>query len=95
MLYSEFEVLAKKAYKETGHLSNLTAAIRNLNYILIIALGKEAVPHILKWYQKNPSLVWAMVLREIYKTGPEIPEQHRGKTFYIRDAWIKYCKELV
>ena len=87
---SEFQALASEWYEQTGADSSLTRITGDPNYLRIIALGKRAIPLILRELQKQPA-PWFVALRAI--TGEQnIGKQHVGNFAKIAQDWIQWGK---
>jgi hypothetical protein len=84
----EFRVLAKEWREETGADSSLTRITSHPDYLRIIALGRRAIPLILKELRKQPE-PWFVALRAI--TGEQnIGKQHVGNFAQIAREWIRW-----
>lgn len=86
----EFRLLANDWYEETGPESSLTRITGNPNYLRIIALGKRAIPLILRELQKEPA-PWFVALRAL--TGEQmIGKEHVGNFSKMAEAWVSWGK---
>jgi hypothetical protein len=86
----EFNELANKWREEIGAESSLSKITGNINYLRIIALGKSALPFILRDLQREPS-PWFVALRAI--TGElKIGKEHAGNFRRISETWINWGK---
>jgi hypothetical protein len=86
----EFRLLANEWYEETGPESSLTRITANPNYLRIIALGRRAIPLILRELQKQPA-PWFVALRAL--TGEEnVGKQHAGNFAKIAREWTQWGK---
>ena len=68
-LEKNFGDLVAQWKKETGHLSSITKAIANPNYLRIIGMGKEALPLLLKELRDDPDH-WLVALNAITGEDP-------------------------
>jgi len=87
-LFNEF---ATKWKKETGHYSTMIHITRNENYLKVIALGKPAVPFILKDLEKEPDY-WFEALKLLTDNNP-VPKSHLGNLELMAFDWIAWGKK--
>lgn len=71
--------------KETLLYSSIDKKISNLNYLMIVGLGREAIPLILNEYFTNGGF-WHNALVALTGANPVTVEMH-GKPKVIREAW--------
>jgi hypothetical protein len=88
---SEFQELAKKWKKQTGHYSTMIHVTRNENYLRIIALGKPIIPFILKDMEKEPDY-WFEALRILSNDNP-VPKEHLGDLYKMTDDWLSWGRK--
>lgn len=87
----EFGALSQKWRHEIGAESSLSKITGNLNYLRIIALGRKAVPLILRELQKEPA-PWFLALRVI--TGEDtVGRNDAGNFSKMADAWLIWGRE--
>lgn len=71
--------------KETLLYSSIDKKISNINYLMIVGLGKEVIPLILSEYLTNGGF-WHNALVALTGANPVTVEMH-GKPKIIREAW--------
>ncbi|MES2213853.1 MAG: hypothetical protein V4465_00460 [Patescibacteria group bacterium] len=86
--FNDLEVMWKKDTEET---SSIREIITHPAYEEIMRMGEEAVPFILRSFQKEIDH-WAPALMTIVQVNP-VPRESAGKMEKIRDAWIKWGRE--
>jgi hypothetical protein len=87
----EFDRLAAE-WKEHGEYLSSPTAIANLPaYRAIIAMGKPALPLILRDLQKEPDL-WFMALKRIAGESP-VRKADRGNIVRMTEAWLQWGRE--
>lgn len=90
-LEETFNHLASKWHDETDHLSSTTAAVTNLNYLRIIALGRRAVPLILRDLDERGGQ-WHLALQAITGEWP-VPEDARGDIERMNRYWMDWAHQ--
>jgi hypothetical protein len=88
----DFAALADRWERETQNMSSLTDIINHPAYRAIIAMGKPAVPKILRRMKARPAF-WFDALREltgdIEPVDPVRPEMH-GDLGKMTRAWLRW-----
>ena len=87
-LRAEFERLTAEWKQETAHLSSSSMIATHRAYREIIAMGKEAIPFILRDLEESPSQ-WFWALRSIAGESPVRPED-RGNVDTMTTAWLDW-----
>lgn len=90
-LESEFNRLAAEWKEQGKYLSSPTAIADLPGYRAIVAMGRVALPLILRDLQKGPHL-WFTALKRIAGESP-VPEAARGDILLMADAWIQWGRE--
>lgn len=87
-----FEALTNKWHSETGHHSNSGYTHTHPAYQGILAIGKPAIPLIIKDLQSSSgaSTHWFHAIRHILGDGPEIPEEYRGRVKIMEDIYLDW-----
>jgi hypothetical protein len=75
----------------TMFTSSTTEMINHPAYLQIIALGKKAVPLLLRDMQQT-SNHWFEALHSITGINP-VPKEHRGKIQLMISDWLKWAKD--
>lgn len=83
-----FEALAVQWRRETAHLSAIPRVVMHPAYQQIIALGRSAVPFILKWMKHRPGY-WFWALEMITRANPVRPED-AGNVREMKRAWLEW-----
>ncbi|HQU45118.1 MAG TPA: hypothetical protein PK867_20050 [Pirellulales bacterium] len=89
-LQSEFNRLSAEWKNATGHLSNISQKTRHPAYQAIIAMGKPAVPLILRDLAAAP-YDWFAALEQITGADP-VPESSYGAVNKMAKAWLDWGK---
>lgn len=86
--------LAFEIHRDTGFSSRVKDRVDHPAYKKIIAMGKTAVPAILKRLEEPVKLGhWEFAaLQEIIGSGPEIPEDHRGRIGMMAQDWLEWAR---
>jgi hypothetical protein len=87
---SRFNDLASEWRRETSSMSSLNEMFDHPSYRAIIALGPDAVPHILTAL-KESSDFWFYALSEITGDDP-VQEDDLGDIDLMTGAWLKWGK---
>jgi hypothetical protein len=88
----EFKMLAGKWRQQTGGDSSMSAIVSNINYLQVIALGKKAVPFILRELQREPA-PWFVALQAVTGENPADDPQLAGDFPRIANAWLQWGRE--
>lgn len=72
-------------------VSSLTRMVNDPAYQRIIAMGKRAIPPILRDLEKEPKL-WGPALEAITGARP-VPERNQGQIRRVAAAWLRWAKE--
>ena len=89
LLSKKYLALLEKCHNETGFYSDLGRVKENVNYQLMLVMGKEVIPIIFEQLQKNASWVHILLLTDLL--GPiNIPEEARGKFDMIAQLWLEH-----
>ncbi len=83
--------LSDRWHEETGGHSNPRIITGNTNYQQIIALGKPAIPLILRDLRDRGG-DWYAALRELTGASPTKPES-RGKVRLMKQEWFAWAEE--
>jgi hypothetical protein len=87
-LESRFYRFANKWMHSMGGRSSTTSVLSDLNYLRIIALGKDAIPFILKELKKEPA-PWFLALKVL--TGEEsVGNSSPGDYRKMASEWIEW-----
>jgi uncharacterized hydantoinase/oxoprolinase family protein len=86
-----FQNYFKKWEEETINMSS-SDMFENKNYKEIIALGWDAVPHIINQLRKDPDYLF-VALKTITGVSP-IKQQHTGHLYEMADDWIKWYDSI-
>lgn len=95
MIESEYiNDLAFEIHRDTGLSSRVKDRVDHPAYRKITAMGKAAVPTILKRLEEPLKLGhWEFAaLQEIIGAGPEIPEDHRGRIGMMAQDWLEWAR---
>jgi hypothetical protein len=85
-----FEALAEKWHKETGYHSNSGYTHTHPAYQGILAIGKPAIPLIIKDIQNGARTHWFHAIRHIIGDGPQIPEESRGRIKVMEEIYLDW-----
>ena len=85
---ADFQRLAAEWKQETAHLSSPVIIAEHRAYQAIIAMGKDAIPFILRDLEESPSQ-WFWALKSIVGESPVRPE-HRGDLDAMAAAWLDW-----
>jgi hypothetical protein len=88
-LEERFLVLAEQWRRETGHYSSISRKIEHPAYQKIIAMGKPAIPFILRELRKRPAH-WFTALRAIAKSPPASEGSDIGRA---TAAWLRWGQD--
>ena len=86
-----FQRLSNEWKHDTGHLSTVSRITTHPSYLGIVAMGKPAIPLILKDLEMEPNH-WFSALSAMAGEGPNIPAQDRGDMRAICNAWLEWGK---
>lgn len=89
-LKAEFNKYANQWKMETAGHSILIHKIKNLNYLYILAMGKDALPFILKDLEETGD-DWFAALKFIARDNP-VPKEYMGDIEKMREYWLKWGK---
>lgn len=82
----KFEELKNAWLDETKFMSNSDQIVSNSNYLSIINMGKDAIPHIIAdWLTSDNH--WFVALISITGENPIEPE-HRGYIKKMKEDWF-------
>lgn len=84
----EFDELVLNWREDTDGYSTSFHKSINQNYLQIIAMGKPALPLILKELKREPNH-WFIALKTISKQNPVLPE-HMGNIKKMREDWLNW-----
>lgn len=87
----KFALLAEQWKNETAYLSSINKITENRHYQKIIALGKDVLPYIFAYLQKEPDL-WFTALYKLTGINP-VDTADAGNIPKMTEAWIKWGKE--
>ena len=85
-------------YKETAHLSIKEDKKSYPSYRNILKLGEEIIPILLKDLNKKKDIdkafyCWDVVLCDLVKEPPKIPQKYAGNMQKILEYWVKWGKD--
>ena len=87
-LEREFRQLTDQWYAETRFLSSTSEIVSKETYYQIVALGRRAIPLILRELQERGGH-WFLALRALTKDDPVNP-QDRGNMRRMTQAWLDW-----
>jgi hypothetical protein len=87
-LEDQFNELATIWRSETAHFSSARRMASHPAYQAIIALGKSAVPLLLRELEKEPGH-WFLALEAITGANP-ISNEDRGRVDRMAQAWLRW-----
>lgn len=88
-----FDGLKEKWYSETGLHSNSNVINSHPAYQAILAIGKPAIPLIIKEMRAGERGHWFHAVRHILGDGPEIPEAVRGRIRIMEKIYLEWLEE--
>jgi hypothetical protein len=88
---AEFDRLYREWLEEAGFMSSLTRKVNHPAYQGIIAMGKRAIPPILRDLEREPKL-WGPALHAITGAMP-VPKGDEGKVSRVAAAWLRWARE--
>jgi hypothetical protein len=87
----KFSALVQQWQNETGFISSTSEAVIHPAYQHIIGMGDKVIPLLLNELSKSSGR-WFWALKSITGEDP-VPEEQRGKTQLMIEAWINWGKE--
>lgn len=87
---TRFRQLADTWRRQTAHLSSIEAKSANPAYQEIIAMGRDAIPLILRELARKPDH-WFYALHAITGDNP-VPPESAGRLREMASAWLQYGK---
>ena len=90
-LESKFSRLARQWREETAGVSSPTMISSNSAYLSIIALGRPAIPLILKELRERGGF-WYPALRALSGENP-VPISARGRPRLMKEAWLAWGRQ--
>lgn len=85
-----FDALLGRWIQDTGPSSSLRDIVSHAAYQEIIAMGREAVPLILRDLERQPRH-WNPALKAITGAAP-VPKEHAGRLELIAQDWLSWAK---
>lgn len=86
------ETLLKRWRAETAHVSSSSQITRHPDYQSLIALGREALPFLLRELERSHDGHLSRALAEITGAHP-VPPEDRGKIKKVAEAWLTWARE--
>jgi hypothetical protein len=90
-LEARFAVLAARWRRDTGRSSAVRDIVNHPAYQEIIAMGRAAVPLILRDLEHHPDH-WSPALRAITGAAP-VTKEHAGKLGSMAQDWLRWARE--
>lgn len=87
----QFRTWADSWHGETDALSNPSRITGNETYLQIIALGRAAIPFILRDLQERGG-DWYKALRTLSNANP-VPPEHEGYPAQMDDDWLAWGRQ--
>ena len=87
-LGNKFKTYADKWHREILNESTIQGMTSNVNYLGVISLGYDVVPHILKDLKARPA-PWFLAL-EVLTNRNDIGKKYAGNFRKIADAWLAW-----
>ena len=88
-LEEQFQILAAKWKKETGHHSSLAKRMKHPAFKQIMAMDQEAIPFILRDLKRRPQL-WFNALESLTNEDP-VPDDKRSDPIAAKEAWLEWA----
>jgi len=87
----QFLALVQEWKSGRGHTSSINKMVMHPAYRQIVAMGKQAVPFLLRELEREPDH-WFWALKEITGANP-VPPENRMKVAEMAKHWIRWGKE--
>ena len=88
----EIRRLVEEWEEDVAVHSSTTIILAHPNHAKLVAMGMEAVPHIITLMRERSHLVLSFVLHEITGEQP-IPPEDAGRVRRINEHWLKLAEE--
>jgi hypothetical protein len=88
---ARFDALVGRWLEDTQLSSSLREIVSHPAYQEIIAMGREAVPLILRDLERQPRH-WNAALKAITGATP-VPKEHAGKLTLVAEDWLRWARE--
>lgn len=92
-LERRFVTLAETWIRETAHLSSTRQMAEHPACREIVSMGRSVVPLIFRELVREPGFHWFQALRDIIGSGPDIPNEARGRLRPVAECWLRWGKE--
>jgi hypothetical protein len=91
VLQARFDALTGRWREDTQRSSAVRDIVNHPAYQEIIAMGRAAVPLILRELERHPDH-WSPALKVITAAAP-VPKEHAGKLALIAEDWLRWARE--